>query len=246
VRPTDVIEGSDLPPPDFSVVIPLYNEENILETAIFSLLARLDFLNCPFEVILAENGSRDKTAEMVDSLARREPNIKALHSDRPDYGHALKLGILAARGKYIICDEIDLCDVDFYRRALDLLDGDVDLVIGSKRHPQSSDRRPWLRRQGTSVINGMLRLCVGFKGSDTHGLKAFKRQPMLKVVQSCQLSKDLFASELVIRAQHQGLSIEEIPLTLREIRPPSIHLFKRVPRVLLDIAKLTYCLRINK
>lgn len=232
--------------PEFSVVIPVFNEENLLETATVALLDRLELFGRPFELILCENGSTDRTAEMVDVIADREPAVRSLHSPIPDYGHALRLGILAARGRFVFCDEIDLGDMDFYRRALERLDAGADMVVGSKRHPESRDSRPWFRRQATMAINGLLRISVGFKGTDTHGLKAFARKPMLPVIDACALTKDLFASELVIRAARSGLRVEEIPLELREIRPPSIGLVRRVPRVLRDLGHLIYILRVKK
>ena len=232
--------------PEISVVIPVYNEENILETATIALLERIALFERSFELLLCENGSSDHSAEIVDAIATRESRVRALHSSEPDYGLALRSGILAARGRVVFCDEIDLGDMDFYRRALERLDLGAELVIGSKRHPLSHDNRPWLRRQGTVAINTMLRHSLGFRGSDTHGLKAFVRQPMLPIVQACLLRKDLFASELVIRAQRARLRVEELPLELREIRPPSIGMLRRVPRVLRDLVHLVYILRVKE
>jgi len=88
------------------------------------------------------------------------------------------------------------------------------------------------------VINGMLRVSLGFKGTDTHGLKAFRRSSLVPVVEACIVDKDLFASELVIRAEREGVAIEEIPVRVKEKREPSTHLFRRVPNVLKNLAKL--------
>ncbi len=120
------------------------------------------------------------------------------------------------------------------------------MVVGSKRHPDSVDARPWIRQRGTQVINGLLRVTLGFRGTDTHGLKAFRRGPMMNVVQQCTVEHDLFASELVIRAMRSNCDVREIPLKLREIRPPSIGLARRVPRVLGNLAKLIYVIRLQK
>lgn len=78
----------------------------------------------------------------------------------------------------------------------------------------------------------MLRLSLGFKGTDTHGLKAFVREPMLGVARACVVEKDLFASEFVIRAGRMGRRVTEIPVNVKEKRRPSINLAKRVPKVL--------------
>jgi glycosyltransferase involved in cell wall biosynthesis len=237
--------------PDVSIVIPVYNEEGILREAVTGLLDGLDgvrsALHAPelaFELILAENGSRDRTAALAAHLAAERSDVRAFSLGEPNYGKALRKGILEARGSIVICDEIDLCDLDFYRRALEILrHRDCDLVIGSKAMNGASDGRPMLRRVATRVINGMLRLALDFRGTDTHGLKAFDRARLLPVVEACVIDRDLFASELVIRASRAGCDVIEIPIQLHEKRPPAINLVKRVPHVLRGMAKLTYVIR---
>ena len=237
--------------PDVSIVIPVYNEEGILREAVTELLAGLHTVRAAiaapelrFEIILAENGSRDRTAELAAHLADERPEIRSFSLGEPNYGKALRRGILEARGAIVICEEIDLCDLDFHRRALEhLRHHDCDMVIGSKAMKGASDERPLLRRAATRVINGMLRVALDFRGTDTHGLKAFTRVALLPVVEACVIDRDLFASELVIRAGRAGLHVLEIPIKLHEKRPPAINLAKRVPHVLRGLAKLTYVIR---
>jgi hypothetical protein len=91
----------------------------------------------------------------------------------------------------------------------------------------------------------LLRLSLGFRGTDTHGLKVLRRARLLPVARSCAVEHDLFASELVVRAARAGLDVRELPLDMREIRPPSVGLWRRVPRVLRDIARLVYVIRVR-
>jgi hypothetical protein len=159
---------------------------------------------------------------------------------------ALKAGIEKARGTFVFCDEIDLCDLSFYDSALPLLEkGGVDMVVGSKAAKGSSDKRPVIRRVATRVHNGLLRVALGFQGTDTHGLKAFRREALRPVVARCVVDMDVFASEFVIRAWREGLNVVEIPIQLHEKRQPSIHLFKRVPNVLRNVGKLFYVIRVR-
>ena len=116
------------PPPDVSIVIPVYSEEGILREAVTELCAGLarvrEALAAPeltFEVIIAENGSRDRTAELAAHLAAERPDVRTFSLGEPNYGKALRRGILEARGRYVICEEIDLCDLDFHRRAIEHL-----------------------------------------------------------------------------------------------------------------------------
>jgi glycosyltransferase involved in cell wall biosynthesis len=240
----------DADAPDVSIVIPVYNEEGILREAVTELLegldtvrAQLDAPDLRFEIIIAENGSRDRTVELAEHLASERSEIRTFSLGEPNYGKALRRGILEARGTWVICEEIDLCDLDFHRRALEHLRmGDADMVVGSKAMKGSDDQRPLMRRAATRVLNGMLRIAVDFRGTDTHGLKAFHRETLVPVVEACVIDRDLFASELVIRAG-QTVRVLEIPIRLAEKRPPAINLVKRVPHVLRGMAKLTYVIR---
>lgn len=240
--------------PDVSIVIPVYNEQTILREAVTELRDGLQVvsndLGAPdlrYEIILAENGSRDDTVALATELAAEIPEIVTFSLGEPNYGKALRQGILMARGELVICDEIDLCDTDFYRRALALLRArGCDLVVGSKSMRGSRDQRPFVRRLATRVINDLLRATLEFRGTDTHGLKAFRREALLPVVNACVIDKDLFASELVIRAHRDDVSIIEIPVRLAEKRPPAINLAKRVPGVLRGLVKLTRVIRFGQ
>ncbi len=234
------------PVPRVSIVIPVYNEEAILHAAVVDLVDLLSEFDWPYELVLAENGSSDRTVEIAESLTSRFPQVRTFSYGEPNYGAALKRGILEAHGEFVVCDEIDLCDTDFYRRALALLEtNEADLVVGSKAMAGASDERPVLRRAGTHVINGMLRVALGFRGTDTHGLKAFRRASLVEVARACLVDRDLFASEFVIRAQRGGVRVTEIPVRVLEKRAPSIHLLRRVPNVLKNLARLFVAIRIQ-
>ncbi|MBK7539530.1 MAG: glycosyltransferase family 2 protein [Myxococcales bacterium] len=241
------------PVPDISIVIPVYNEAGILREAVTSLLegwaevrAALREPDLVLEIILAENGSTDRTAELALHLAMEIPEVTSFSLDEPNYGKALRHGIERARGTYVICEEVDLCDLDFHRRALELLrHGDCEFVVGSKAMVGAQDRRPLVRRVATRTMSTLLRLALDFRGTDTHGLKAFRREAVLPVVRQCVVERDLFASELVIRCARHGLALIEIPVQLEEKRPPAINLVRRVPRVLFGLGKLTYVIRLG-
>ena len=230
--------------PDISIVIPIHNEEGILVSAVNDLVVRLPALEKRYEIILAENGSADCTVEIAEMLCEKYPEVSVFSSDTPNYGAALKEGIRRARGTFVLCDEIDICDVDFYSRALEILEkGDIDLVVGSKAMPGANDKRPFTRRMATSVINRLLRLTLEFKGTDTHGLKAFRREVLLPVVEECVVDRDLF--DTGVDLGHLG-GIQEIPVTIVEKRTPSIDLFRRVPAVVKGLGRLFVAIRLGR
>ncbi len=237
--------------PHISIVIPIYNEQAILHAAVVDLRERLKPLGWSYEIILAENGSKDRTIEIGHELAAKYANtadgqVKIISLGEPNYGKALKQGILLARGDLVFCDEIDLCDTDFHKRAIDILEtGEADMVIGSKLAVGAADERPLIRHAASIAYSTLLKVMLGFRGTDTHGLKAFRRLALLDVVRACLVDKDVFASEFVIRADRAGIAIKEMPVQIIEKRPPSINLFKRVPNVMKSVAKLTWSIRIR-
>lgn len=232
--------------PDATIVIPVYNEEGLLLAAIVDLVEQLKGTDYSAEILIAENGSTDDTKEIAFRLERKYPQVRVLIGDEANYGRALRRGIESARGRFVLCDEIDICDVDFQQRAMDILRGDqADMVVGSKAHADARDRRPAFRRAGTHAINFLLRVFLDFKGTDTHGLKAFDRDRLMGVVGRCIVEKDLFASEFVIRAERAAFRVVEIPVEIAEKRPPTIQLARRVPNVLKNLAKLFIAIRIR-
>jgi glycosyltransferase involved in cell wall biosynthesis len=231
-----------------SVVIPVYQEAEILRTSLSQLFGDLSAaFGDRFEVILAENGSSDDTVAIATDEISRRSRLSVFSYPEPNYGGALREGIFRARGRYVVCEEIDICDVDFHVRALELLERDeADLVVGSKAMRGADDRRPLVRRAATRAYNGLLRATLGFHGTDTHGLKAFRRDAVVPVAHRCLVEHDVFASELVIRAQRDGVRVVEIPVSIEEKRPPSIDLFRRVPRVAKNVARLALAIHLGR
>ena len=233
-------------PPFVSIVIPVYNEEAILREAVGELIAELVAEGRPFEIVLCENGSSDGTVSLAHELAREDTRVRVLSSPEPNYGHALRNGISNARGDIVLCEEIDWCDAAFRRRAVGLIEaGEAEFVIGSKLLGESRDERPWLRHAASLFYTRLLHALFDFQGSDTHGLKALRRSRLLEVIAQCRVEKDVFASELVIRAARAGVRLREVPVNVREKRPPSINLLKRVPNVLSNLGRLVWAIHVE-
>ena len=126
-----------------------------------------------------------------------------------------------------------------------LLESGADLVIGSKLIGGARDQRPLTRHAASVIYTKTLQVLLGFPGTDTHGLKAFRRSRLLPIVEACVVDRDVFASELVIRAYRAGLHVREVPTRVAEMRPPSINLLRRVPNVAKNLWKLTWAIRLR-
>jgi glycosyltransferase involved in cell wall biosynthesis len=222
--------------------MPSHNEEDYLEGAVKSTVVGLRARHLEFEVIVSENGSTDGTGAEASALAEAYGEVRVLRSPIADYGRALRSGFLAARGEIVVNFDVDLVDLDFVDRSLPLIEGGADVVIGSKRTEGAKDERAQTRKLVTAVFSGILRLGFGLQTSDTHGLKALRRQPLVDLVTACRFDADIFDTELVLRSQRAGLRIEEIPVTVAERRPPRTPIWRRIPRSLLGLLRLRLAL----
>lgn len=223
-----------------TVVMPAFNEAEILESSVGSVVEGLRARGERFEIIIVENGSTDDTAAIADSLATSEPEIRAEHCDDADYGRALRTGLLLARGDAVVNFDTDFFDLGFLVAAVARLfepDGPV-IVVGSKRGEGATDDRAVLRKLGTAVFTTMLRVGFGLHVSDTHGIKAMRRDAVEPYARACRSGQDLFDTELILRVERAGLRTAEIPVGVVELRPARTSIAKRVPRTLLGLVKL--------
>jgi glycosyltransferase involved in cell wall biosynthesis len=224
-----------------SVVVPIFNEEEILEQKTAFLRGELESRFDRFEIILSENGSTDGTKEIARGIAGREENVRAIIDDiPPDYGMALIKGIQASREECIAILELDYLDLDFLARAHAKLN-EYDLVIGSKKLSPGIDQRPFKRKIFTWLYNFLVRRLFSLKLSETHGLKVMNKSAILPIMDMCVTRHAVFPTELVIRASREPLvRVVEIPLSLplREIRRTRIQAVKRLKKTLDDLLTL--------
>jgi glycosyltransferase involved in cell wall biosynthesis len=212
--------------PHVSVVMPCLNEEITLAGCIENardLLRELERLHgYTGEIVIADNGSTDRSVEIATSLGAR-----VIHVARKGYGSALTAGFGAARGSMLVMGDAD-GSYDF-REAVPLIEkiaaGD-DVCLGSRlRGRILPGAMPWKNRWiGNPVLTGILNLLHGAGISDAHcGMRALSR----RAVDSLRLTSAgmEFASEMVIKAALLKLRISEHPITLhpdRRGRPPHL------------------------
>jgi glycosyltransferase AglD len=229
--------------PPFSALVPVYNEAPLLANSLTRMAAALRTFGVPFEILVCENGSTDGSLAIAQGLRTDYPEIRVEHLPDPDYGLALKHGVTMCRHDCIVVFNLDFWSDTFARDALQWL-GTCDVVVGSKTLEGSSDRRPPFRRWITRSFNGFLRYTFGFRGTDTHGMKAVRRTPVLPILAECVTGGWILDTELVLRVERRGLRIVEIPVEIREIRPPSYgSILRRTPRVLRALLTLWRALR---
>lgn len=221
-----------------SIITPAYNEEKLLIQFVESVVDQMKKIDKKFELLIIENGSTDNTLKITKEASLNKKELRVFHQPKPSYGQALKLGILKARGQYVFIFNIDFWDINFLKKSLNLL-GDYDLIIGSKNLKGSCDQRSFSRRLITHSFNICLKLFFGFRGTDTHGLKGFKRELIQPIAKRCLTKNEIFDTEIVLRAQKSNLKIKEVPIKVKELRPSRQSVLKRIPNTIMDLWILT-------
>ena len=223
-----------------SVVMPAFNESAILAESVEHVVKPLRERAETFELLVVENGSTDDTLAIAHRLGVEVPELRVVHRAVADYGAALRNGLIEAQGEIIVNFDCDYYDIDFLDRAVARLRGEraPAIVVGSKRAPGASDQRSAARRAVTWGFSTLLRLGFGLHVSDTHGMKAMRREAVLPYAEQCTLGRDLFDTELIVRAERGGLGVEEIPVAVVERRPARSPLASRVPRTVWGLVTL--------
>jgi glycosyltransferase involved in cell wall biosynthesis len=230
--------------PHVSVVMPAYNEADILETSVKEVVTGLRERGESFEVLIVENGSTDRTLVIAQEVASQLPEVHVEQSPVADYGRALRHGLLAATGDAVVNFDVDYFDLDFLDAAVArvLSAGGPAIVVGSKRAEGAKDTRVPLRKLATWIFSTILRVGFGLKVSDTHGMKAMRRAAVTPYAEQCFSGQDLFDTELILRVERAGFGTGEIPVAVHELRPARSSFLSRVPRTLRGLCKLRLAL----
>jgi glycosyltransferase involved in cell wall biosynthesis len=221
----------------FSIVIPIFNEQEILEESVNNIFAICKRTQKKFEIILSENGSNDNTLEIAKKISNEHSEIKVISSNTPNYGMALRSGFIEASNSLVVSFDIDYYSESFLNMAL-LLDEEFSAITASKRLVQSNDGRRFVRKIATNTFVFLLKLLFRTTLSDTHGMKAIKKICIDEFVNDVVSTQDIFDTELLIRIEKSGKKIKEVPAIVNEIRPSVSVIYKRIPRTLKSLFKL--------
>ncbi|MGO9639771.1 MAG: glycosyltransferase family 2 protein [Candidatus Acidiferrales bacterium] len=207
---------------EVSVVMPCLNEEKTIGPCVTQALDTFQRAGLRGEVVVADNGSTDRSAEIACRLGAR-----VIPVERKGYGSALMGGILAARGEYVVMGDADQ-SYDFAQvpQFVATLREGFDLVMGNRfRGGIETGAMPPLHRYlGNPVLTAVGRLFFKSPCSDFHcGLRGFRRDAILQL--ALRTTGMEFASEMIVKATLFRLRIAEIPTTLRpDAREKASHL----------------------
>jgi glycosyltransferase involved in cell wall biosynthesis len=195
-------------PHKVSVVIPCLNEAESIERCVREARETLDRAGLLGEVIVADNGSEDGSAELAERAGAR-----VVREPQRGYGSAYLAGFDAARGEYLVMVDADLTyDLAEIPRFVALLEDGADLVMGDRMDNIQPGAMPWLHRYiGNPLLSGVLNLFYRTGVRDAHcGMRALRRDVLPAL--DLRTTGMEFASEMVIRASKKSLDIRQIPI----------------------------------
>lgn len=211
---------------EVSIIMPCLNEAETLETCIKKAQWYIRENDLAGEVIIADNGSNDGSQAIANRLGARVVNVPA-----KGYGSALKGGIDAAKGKYIIMgDADDSYDFSNLNPFVRKLRNGYDLVMGNRfKGGIESGAMPFLHRYlGNPVLTGIGKLLFNSPCNDFHcGLRGFRKDAISSL--ELQTTGMEFASEMVVKATLHRMQITEVPTTLSpdgRSRPPHLNTWR--------------------
>jgi glycosyltransferase involved in cell wall biosynthesis len=225
-----------------SIVIPVYNEAKYIDRFIPQLINGLNKERFDYELIICENGSKDKTLIKAKNLSGRFKRVCTISNQEANYGLAVKTGFLASEGQYLILFDLDYWDISFIKKSLPMMKI-YDAIVGSKWGKGSIDTRPYLRKLSTLIFSLVLKILFGMRISDTHGIKILNREKFIPLIRKCRMTKEIFDTELLIRGEYEGLNIGEFGVKIVEKRASRTSIIKRAFRTIKDLYQLKIYLR---
>ena len=201
-----------------SVIIPAYNEGRIIFASIEETIRVFDEFGCKYEIIVVDDGSPDNTYKEALRAAQRHSRVtvKQLKTNRGK-GRALKVGFRRSSGDYVVFLDADMelhpaqVQTLFDIMRLD----DADVVIGSKRHPNSRLNYPLDRKIISNVYFFMIKILFGLPIRDTQtGLKLFRYDVLRKVFPRILVKAFGYDLEILVNVHRLGFRIAEAPVVL--------------------------------
>ena len=214
---------------DFDIIIPIYNEENILETN-FHKLNRFfsnDFKKKKFQFIFIDNGSYDRSNLILQKIKSKYKYVRIFKLNNPNYGLAIKNGITKSKSKFCFLCDIEQWDLKFFKWCW-LNRNEFTYFIGSRRSDPTINFSPRLRQILSWGLNILIQFNFNYMGNDTHGPKFFNRKEIIKHVNYTKSDRGQFDVELVLRLIRAGKKIVELPIIHREFRKPKFAIVKKI------------------
>ncbi len=241
-----------------SVIIPAYNEQNILPTTLAAVETALDDMQSrgvfdDYEMIFVSDGSTDDTAAILDDaekqhIADGKFNLRTcIYPQNRGKGCAVRTGVLASTGDIVLYTDCDLAYgmpviADAVRK---LHETHADVLIGSRAiHPEGYAGYTLTRKLASVLYLRLLSFAAGFDHSDSQaGFKALRGDIGREIFAACQTDGFAFDLEMLLRAGKHGCTFTELPIKIVNHRASSVHLVRDSIRMLKDLRRIKKALR---
>jgi len=225
----------------YSVLIPVYNEADILEEKLKELCGFLDKNAPDYSIIVCSNGSTDRTDEIGKSM--KNPRITFIAIPQRGVGRAFKAMVSAARTEKLVSIDVDLTsDLKFIPEAVRLLD-DYSIVIGSKR--KGSQERKWYRLLISGVFTGLVKILLGLGHDDySIGTKGWRRSDIVRYVEGIDYGSSYVIELIYYVERKEGKKVAEIPVYCNDNRGSKFNIVHEIFYRLKNL--LTLWLRVRK
>lgn len=240
----DALAVTDGSPPMLSIVVPAFNEAARIGNSIEKIDEFMRRAKIPFELIVVDDGSADNTPDVIKKAYVKDVQVLR-NSVNHGKGHAVRQGVLAATGKYVLFTDADLsAPIEEARKLLDAAVNDgMDVVIGSRAIDRSyiEKHQARYRELGGIVFNSMVRLLLGLHIHDTQcGFKLFDRQKSRRIFEMQRTSGFGFDPELLFLASRQGLKICETPVRWSHAEGSKIRFFRDSFAMFFDLLRIRW------
>lgn len=238
---TENVERSAEGPPLLSVVVPAYNEAESVTRTVDHIVSVVSDASESDEIIVVDDGSDDGTLEELRSLAEDVSQVECVsYEENQGKGHAVKMGCRQASGEFVLFVD---ADGDLTpERITTFLDRmrttDADVVIGSKRHPDSDVTYPLKRRILSKGYSLLIRVLFGLKVTDTQvGMKLLRGEVVDDVMPLVLVRRYAFDVELLALAHSRGYVIVEAPVSLEFDGASNVD-WSEIGRIAIDTARV--------
>lgn len=234
-----------------SVIIPAYNEEERLPKTLAEIDKYLKNQPYQYEIIVVNDGSKDKTAEIVEKLKPDIRNLRVINNkENHGKGFAVRQGILEARGGYrLFTDADNSTSIEQVEKLWLEFKLGYDIVIGSRdiKGAILDPPQPWPRRLVGEAFKLLRKLIIGlWMISDSQcGFKCFSEKAAEDIFPRCKINRFAFDPEILVIGKKLGYKIKEIPVYWKN-DPESKVKFKSMIKMAADLAKIRWHLIIRK
>ena len=227
-----------------SVIIPAYNEEMRLPKTLEEIDKYLKKQNYDYEIMVVNDGSKDKTVEVAKSLIPKIKNLKVTgYEKNRGKGYAVRFGMIEAKGDFrLFTDADNSTSIDHLEKIWPEFKKGFDIIIGSRdiKGAVLDPPQPWIRKlilgEGFRLYR---KIILGLWGiEDTQcGFKCFTKKATEKIFPKCRIDRFAFDPEILVIAKKLGSEIKEIPVYWKN-DPESKVKFKSIFKMALDVIKI--------